>query len=234
MQCLEPIWSSKPATARRLLQRLSVVFKWAVASGLRESDPTVGVAEALPRQNGMAKHHRAPPHRDVAAAIRTVRASTAPPAGRSAFEFLVLTAVRWGEVRSADWAEVDLGNAVWTVPPERSKTKRAHRVPLSTRAVELLREAGPRHGGLIFQTNGQVLGDRTLRTALENLRISGAPHGFRASFRSWCAETGVAREVAETTLAHVAPGIESAYQRSDLLEARRELMERWADYLAGD
>ena len=236
LRCLQPIWSKKPATARRLLGRLSVVCRWAVASGLRAGDPTAGVAEALPKQNGMTKHHRALGHEAVGDAIHQVRASDATPAVKLAFEFLVLMAARWSEIRFAEWTEIDRENGVWTVPAGRSKTGREHRVPLSRRALEILEEARKLGGGgspLVFERGDGPLGDKAVRDTLRRLGVAGAPHGFRSSFRDWAAEeTDYPREIAEAALAHAVKGVEGAYMRSDLFERRRRLMDDWAAYVA--
>ncbi len=178
------------------------------------------------------------PHREVAAAIRTVRGSTALGAARLAFEFLVLTAARWSEVRGAEWAEIDRTVGVWTVPARRMKANRQHRVPLCGRALEIL-EAARRleegAGPLVFTGGqGKPLDDKQLRWLLREQGIAAVPHGFRSSFRDWAAEqTDHPREVIEAVLAHaVRNRVEAAYARSDLFERRRVLMDDWARYLA--
>ena len=170
--------------------------------------------------------------------IRRVRASAAVPAARLAFEFLVLTAARWGEVRWAEWEEIDRDAGVWTVPARRAKTNRRHRVPLCGRALEILEaaqaleeESGPlvfTHGG------GKPLHDSAVRRLLRQLGIAAVPHGFRSTFRDWASEeTDHPREVIEAALAHaVRNRVEAAYARSDLFERRRVLMDDWARYLA--
>ncbi|MCY4060285.1 MAG: site-specific integrase, partial [Gammaproteobacteria bacterium] len=177
------------------------------------------------------------PHAQVAEALRRVRASKAHGATALAFEFLVLTACRSGEVRGARWDEVDGDSATWTVPPARMKAKLEHRVPLSSRAVAVLDEAREiaDKSGLVFPSpTGRVLSDSTLSKLLRELRIGAVPHGFRSSFRDWAAErTDVPREVCELALAHVnSDRVEAAYRRSDLFERRRSLMSDWADYIA--
>ena len=178
------------------------------------------------------------PHREVAAAIRTVRGSTALGAARLAFEFLVLTAARWGEVRGAEWQEIDRSRGVWTVPARRMKANRQHRVPLCGRALEILEAAripGAGAGPLVFiDGQGKPLDDKQLRWMVRELGIAAVPHGFRSSFRDWAAEeTDHPREVIEAALAHVVRNrVEAAYARSDLFERRRVLMEDWARYLA--
>ena len=235
MAVLLPIWHSKPETARRVRRRIGAIMKWAIAEGHRGDNPAgEAIAAALPKNNGARRHHRALPPGEVSAALAKVRQSEAWPPAKLAFELLALTACRSGEVRLACWEEVDQEAAIWTVPGERTKTGREHRVPLSGRALEVLQEARElaEGSGLVFPSpRGKPLSDRALSQLLRDLGIDAVPHGVRSSFRSWCAETGVAREVAEACLTHVVGGVEGAYQRSDLLEARREVMERWAQHV---
>ena len=237
MGVLLPIWHDKAETARRVRQRLSAIFKWAVAQGYRQDNPAGdAIGAALPRQNGKRQHFRALPHAEVARALETVRQSKAWAGSKLCFEFLVLTAARSGEARLARWEEIDLDGALWTVPASRMKAKREHRVPLSSRAVEVLREAAEYAdgSGLVFPSPlGAGLSNSTMSKLLRELGISAVPHGFRSSFRDWCGETGAPREVAEAALAHVNPNkAEAAYARSDLLDRRRELMEKWAAAIA--
>ena len=176
------------------------------------------------------------PHGDVEAAIAAIRASRAWPATKLAFEFLVLTAARSGEVRHAKWEEIDVEAATWTVPGERMKAGREHRVPLSARALGVLSEARKRSRdpGLVFPSpTHRVLSASTLSKLLRENGVEAVPHGFRTSFRIWCGDIGVAREVAEAALAHVVRDkVEAAYARGTLFERRREVMERWARYVA--
>ena len=215
-------------------------MKWAVAMGLRPDNPAGDVLDqALGRHRVVVQHMRALPHSEVAGAIEAVRTSAAALATRLAFEFMVLTACRSGEVRLAGWDEIDLEAGEWTIPGERMKAQRPHRVPLSGRAVEILGEARTLGdgGGLVFPSSeGRPLSGSTLSTLLRGLRIAAVPHGFRSSFRDWCGECSNApREVAEAALAHVVRDkVEAAYARSDLFERRRVLMDDWAAYLAGE
>ena len=192
----------------------------------------------LGTQQNVVRHMRALPHREVAAAIRTVRGSTALGAAKLAFEFLVLTAARWSEVRWAEWEEIDRDGRVWTVPPGRMKANRQHRVPLCGRALEILEAAripGTGAGPLVFiDGQGKPLDDKQLRWMVRELGIGAVAHGFRSSFRDWAAEeTDHPREVIEAALAHVVRNrVEAAYARSDLFERRRVLMDDWARYLA--
>ena len=235
MAVLLPIWNEKRVTATRVRNRISAVMRWAVAKEYREGNPAGDtIAAALPKNGVRIVHHRALPHAQVARALARVRASTSRPVTKLAFEFLVLTASRSGEVRSAKWADIDAGAATWTVPGQRMKMGREHRVPLSTRALEVLAQARRRCNGsdLAFPSPaGRKLTGNTLSLLCRRLEIAAVPHGFRSSFRDWCAERGVPREVAESALAHAVKGVEGAYLRSDLFERRREVMEAWADYV---
>ena len=231
---LTPIWLSRPETANRVRVRIGAVLKWALAQGYRADDPSEAIKAALPAVKREKVHHRAVHHRDVADVLRKVSDAGAFWSMRMATTFATLTATRSGEARSARWDQVDMDEMTWTIPAESMKMGKAHRVPLSRQALDVLREAR-RLGGdrdIIFPAAradrpvaGGVLGQfmRDMNT--------GTLHGMRASFRSWCADTGVDREVAEAALAHVVQGVEGAYQRSDLCERRRELMQRWADYI---
>ena len=238
MAVLLPIWHSKPETARRVRQRIGAVMRWAIAEGHRLDNPAGEIlTAALPRNNGNGpRHHRALPYGDVAGALAAVRASGAGMSTRLAFEFLVLTAARSGEVRLATWDEIDVEARVWTVPGERMKAGREHRVPLCARALAILDEARILRDatGLVFPgTRRGPLSDMTLSKLLRDLGIDAVPHGFRSSFRDWAGEcTRFPREVCETALAHTNPNkVEAAYARSDLFEKRRELMTAWARYL---
>ena len=233
---LAPIWHEKPVTARRVRQRIGVVFLWAVAQGLRPDNPADAVRAVLSRQGRTARAQRSLPYTEVAEAVAAVRGSTTSPVVQLAFEFLVLTAARSGEVRFATWSEVDLEAGTWTVPASRMKAGREHRVPLCGRAIEILDESRSfgDGDGLLFPARGaRTLGDAIILKGLKRLGINATVHGFRASFRVWSQEcTSVPREVCEAALAHtIKDKAEAAYARSDLFEKRRELMERWARYL---
>ncbi len=239
MAVLTPIWHEKPETARRVRQRIGAVMQWAVAQGLRPDNPAGdALGAALPRHNGVRRHHLATPHGEVTGAIQAVRASQASLSSKLAFEFLVLTACRSGEVRLATWDEIDLDTSEWIIPGERMKAKRPHRVPLSGRALETLNEAKAiaAGSGLVFPgiRYDKPLSDATLSKLLRDLGIQAVPHGFRSSFRDWAAErTQAPRAVMEAALAHVIKDkTEAAYARSDLFERRRKLMEDWAAYLS--
>ena len=243
MAVLLPIWTRKHATAQQVRQRIGTVMKWAIAQGYRNDNPAAeAVTAALPKRPVPTEHRRALPHAEVAGAVAAVRSSTAWTGVKLAFEFLVLTAARSAEVRLATWEEIDQGSLVWAIPASRMKTAREHRVPLCSRAVEVLQQArrlrvdlaaaAPR--GIVFPSRrGKVLRDQSLSGLMPTLGIAAVPHGFRSSFRDWAAEeTDHPREVIEAALAHVVRNkVEAAYARSDLFDRRRRLMDDWAAYL---
>lgn len=236
LDVVSPIWHSKPTVAKVLRTRIGTVMKWAVAKGYRTDNPAgSAIAAALPKTGSGHKHHRSVPHGQVCGALATVRGSKASAAVRLAFEYIVLTATRTAEVRGARWDEIDLQGATWTVPANRMKTGREHRVPLSARALAVLAEAKAVAGDsvLVFPgATGGAIGRATIGAALRRLKVPGTVHGFRASFRNWCADTGVASEVAERALGHaVRSRVEAAYNRTDLLDRRREVMEAWGEYV---
>ena len=237
MAVLIPHWHTKNETMRRVRQRIGAVMKWAVAQGYRGDNPAGdAISAALPKTGAIRQHQRALPFAEVGAALEEVKASKAYWGTILAFEFLVLTACRSGEVRQATWDEVDLESETWTVPAGRMKAKRDHRVPLSRRALEVLHEAqGFSNGaGLVFPSaHGRTISDSTVSKLLRDLGIEAVPHGFRSSFRDWAAECSEApREVCELALAHVnSDRVEAAYRRTDLFERRRVLMEKWSGFV---
>ena len=238
MGVLIPHWTNKHETMRRVKQRISAVMRWSMAQGYRQDDPAGDALNiALPKRGKPRQHLKALPYHEVSAALDAVDQSSSGLVTKLAFHFLVLTAARSGEVRGATWDEIDLDNATWTVPAERMKARREHRVPLSRRALEVLNEAEKLSGntGLIFPSpTGRILPDSNLSKMLRRSGIESTAHGMRASFRQWAAErTNTPREVCELALAHVnSDAVEAAYQRSDLFDLRRKLMESWASFLA--
>ena len=245
MAALQPIWSTKNETAQRVRRRIGAIMRWAIAQGYRSDNPAgEAVTAALPKRPRRIRHMPALPYGEVGAALAGVRVSQAWTGTKLAFELLVLTAARSGEVRLATWEEFDLAASVWTVPAARMKANREHRVPLCGRAVEVLREAARLRdvvasvepAGLVFPTRrGKALSDMVFWKLVKQQGLAAVPHGFRSSFRDWAAErTDHPREVVEAALAHVAGNrTEAAYARSDLFERRRRLMDEWAAYLDG-
>jgi integrase len=234
LRVLRPIWLEKSETARRVRQRIKIVLDWAKASGHRTGDNPVELAmQGLPKQTDQQAHFKALPHADVPGFIKKLRACSASEITRLAFEFLILTAARTGEVIEARWDEIDMQAEIWTVPAERAKTGREHRVPLSPRALEILRRANKisAEGNHIFpgRAKGKGLSNMAFLKIIERLNFNITAHGFRSTFRDWCAEkTDFSSELAEMALAHAIKNrVEAAYRRGDLLDKRRPLMQAW-------
>ena len=238
LAALSPIWISKPETARRVRQRLRAVFDWAKAAGFRSGDnPVDGIARALPKIAPRKNHFAALPYAEVPGFIQALRASRSGELVKLAFEFLILTAARTGEVLRATWDEINLDDAVWTIPAHRMKARHEHRVPLSSRCMEILRRARELAGGSLFVFPGRSperpLSNMAFLMALRRLGCAvTTAHGFRSSFRDWAEErTAFKRSAIEAALAHqVADKVEGAYLRTTLPEERRRLMDAWAAF----
>ena len=239
LEVLRPIWDTVTETAYRVRQRMEAVFGYAIANEWRDSNPAdKTVSKALPHSPRQKHHHAALPYADVPAAIRAAHESTADQVTKLAFEFMVLTAARAGEARLADWSEIDLDAATWTIPAHKMKGNRTHRVPLSDRAVTILQEAKAfdQGNGVVFPSsrNGKPLSDMCFTNLLRRLEIASVPHGFRASFKDFALETFEAYGplLSEAALAHkLGSTLESTYTRTDLLEQRRPLMQSWGTYV---
>jgi len=240
IKVLDPIWLTKTETATRVRSRLELVLDFAAARGLREGPNPArwrgNLDAALPKPAEVAKvqHHPAVPVADVAAVMARLRQQQGM--GARALEFAVLTAARSGEVRGATWAEFDLEKALWTVPAERMKAGREHRVPLTAPALALLAALprGKADEPVFAAPRGGMLSDMTLTAVMRRMALEAVPHGFRSTFRDWAAErTNYPAEVAEMALAHaVGDKVEAAYRRGDLFEKRRQMMADWAAFLA--
>ncbi len=234
LRILDLIWDDKPETARRVLQRLEVTFKSAILRGHREkASPCLGISGELGQAREPVKHHRSMPLADVPAFIERLRAwPKVKPISKLALEFITLTACRSGEVRRAEWSEIDLTSATWTIPAQRMKSRRVHRVPLCDRAVEILEEARIwQRADWLFPnpSTGEPLSDSGLTKLLRDAGLDVTVHGFRATFKTWADETGIRDLLSELSLAHVDPNrVRDAYRRSDLLEERREVMAKWS------
>lgn len=237
---LKPIWTTKPETASRLRGRIEKVIDAAKAKGIRQGENPARwrghLDHLLPKPSKLARgHHPAMPYDAVPAFMEQLRQREALAA--LALEYCILTAARTGEVLGATWGEINLREAVWTVPPERMKAGRLHRVPLSQRAVQILRDLhhDPAPEQHIFpgQKSDRPLSNMAMEMMLRRMRIDDITvHGFRSSFRDWAGnETSFPRELAEAALAHViGDKSEQAYRRSDALEKRRQMMDAWASY----
>lgn len=238
LRVLGPIWLTKPETARRVRQRLSTVLDWAKVAGYRSGEnPVLGVTKGLPKQTVKDDHHAALPYSEVPAFLTSLMDTDVSEITKLAFEFLILTASRTGEVLGMKWEEVDEAGRTWTVPSDRMKAKRMHRVPLSPRCMEILAEAGRLGTGVPYvfpgRSGNKPLSSMVFLMALRRMGLDVTAHGFRSSFRDWAAEqTNFPREVCEGALAHTIENkVEAAYRRSDLFEKRRELMDAWARHL---
>lgn len=240
LRALEPIWTTKPETAGRVRGRIEAVLDWAKVRGYREGEnPALwkgNLSHMLPARAKVRSvtHHAALPYAEMGAFW--ARLATQPGTGTAALRFTILTAARSGEVRGATWDEIDLDGALWTIPAARMKAGSEHRVPLSSQAVSLLRDAAKqRVGDLVFPgaRAGKPLSDMSLTAVLRRMeRGDLTVHGFRSTFRDWAADrTDVPREVAEAALAHTLENkVEAAYRRSDLFEKRRALMDWWGQF----
>ncbi|MBL8571736.1 MAG: tyrosine-type recombinase/integrase [Phreatobacter sp.] len=243
---LAPHWHRVPETAQKLRARIEKVLARATALDLRTGNNPAGWRDGLkellePQDPTKRGHFNAMPYHQVPPLAERLL-------GLSGFStrgllFAILTAARSGEVRGADWGEIDLNAKIWVVPKERMKAKREHVVPLSDQAIAIL-EALPHRSGLLFpNSNTNALSQMALSMALrralapkgvraEKVKLNATVHGFRSSFRDWCSENGVAREVAELCLAHlIGNAVEQAYARSTVLNRRRDVMQSWADFV---
>jgi integrase len=239
LACLKPIWTTKAETASRVRGRIERVLDAAAARGLRSRDNPARwrghLANLLPKRQKLSRgHHAAMPFDDVPAFVERLR--DAEGVSACALEFTILTAARSGEVLGARWSEFDLEAKVWTVPADRMKAGREHRVPLSDRAVAILSElAAVRIGEHVFPgaKRGKPLSVMAPTMLMRRMGVGEfTVHGFRSAFRDWAGErTDYPRELAEAALAHVVgDATERAYRRGDALEKRRELMEAWSAF----
>lgn len=235
---LKPIWYTKAETASRLRGRIEAILDYAAAHHHRQGENPARwkghLDKLLPRKSKVApiEHHAALPFNEMPQFMSALREKEG--IGARALEFAILTTARSGEVRGAAWPEIDLEDKVWTIPAERMKAGREHRVPLSKQALALL-EALPSRDGLVFpgRDTDRPLSDMSLTAVLRRMeREDLTAHGFRSTFRDWAAElTHYPHEVAEMALAHaVGNKVEAAYRRGDLFEKRRGIMQDWADY----
>lgn len=246
LKALEPVWNEKRETARRVRGRIENILDWAAAMGQREGPNPARwrghLRNLLPSDGLKAKaekrHHAAMAYNDLPAFMEKLKERTGVAA--LALEFVILTAARSGEARGARHDEIDLENAVWTIPGERMKAGKTHSVPLTARAVEIVKAMAETMGGegLIFPSpdrDKSPLSDMTLSAVLRRMGISGkvaTVHGFRSTFRDWAGEeTAFPRDLIEFSLAHtIRNKAEKAYRRMDALKRRRDLMDAWARF----
>ena len=241
-----PHWRGRGSTGYVLRQHLDYVLRWAVAHGHRPDNPAHQLKVLLPKVRAVVAHHPSLPYAQVARAMAATRAASADGAVKLLLMFVVLCAARLGEAAGARWSEIDIDERLWTLPAKRMKAQRAHRVPLSVQALEVIERARAlnRPGPFVFTVLNRRGAARSVAPGaaarvLRDLRLVDEQgrrvvlHGFRTTFRVWAMEQAQAPfEVCEAALAHVqADQTVAAYARSDLLEARRELMQRWADHV---
>lgn len=235
--CLRPIWQSKPETARKVRNLIIRTLRYGRPDGaLLESTLAKAVTDRLPAQPRKG-NFAAMDYRDLPALMPRLHAKGGM--GAIALCATILTAARSGEIRGASWDELDLDAALWTIPTDRMKMRRPHRVPLSPEAVSVFREAASvrrADSDLVFPSRtGKPLSDMTLTKALRDLGEPATVHGFRSTFRDWAAEqTSLPGEIAEAALAHAVPNaVEAAYRRTDFFDKRRDLMDAWGRFAAG-
>jgi integrase len=244
LRVLEPIWRVKSETASRLRGRIESVLDYATAHGWRAGENPARwrghLAKLLPAPSKVAKvkHHAALPWSQMAPFMVDLRSEGGVAA--RALEFTILTIARTGEAIGSAWPEIDLQSAIWTVPGARMKAGREHRVPLSAAALDVLQAVAPLRddatGSWVFPGTqpGRPLSNMAMMMLLRRMKRTGLTvHGFRSTFRDWCAEaTNYPRELAEAALAHtLGDKTEASYQRGDMLDKRRALMEGWAVFL---
>lgn len=243
MQVLEPIWTTKTETASRVRGRIESVLDWAGVRGFRSGENPARwrghLDLLLPARTRVkkVKHHAALPYAEVPAFVTEIQKR--PAVSARAFEFLILTAARTGEVIGATWPEVDLERHIWTIPADRMKAHREHRVPLSDRAVAIIEALPkPRTGPLFKEEKSKLpLSNMALLAMLRRMkRTDLTAHGFRSTFRDWVAEkTDYPNEMAEMALAHtVSDKVEAAYRRGDMFERRKKMMEAWASFCSAE
>lgn len=235
---LTPIWEVKTETASRLRGRIESVLAWATVTGHRTGDNparwkgNLDHVLAKPNKLKSVRHHAALPVDAMHGFMLDLRKREGIAA--RALEFVILTAARSGEVRGAKWSEIDLDAAVWTVPAERMKAGKEHRVPLTPAAVALLK-AMPRDTGEIvfFAPRGGELSDMALSGVMRRMEVAAVPHGFRSTFRDWAAErSSYPRDVCEMALAHtIGDKVEAAYRRGDLFAKRTKMMADWSRFI---
>ncbi|WP_417718315.1 tyrosine-type recombinase/integrase [Salipiger sp.] len=237
LMCLSPIWTDKHETAKRLAQRIKTVLDVARSKGLRSGEnPVTAIKElgALPKVKAKPKHHGAMRWQDVPAFFADL--STRNAMAAKALMFTSLTGSRTGEVLGMRWAEIDEGARLWTCPADRMKTGEDHRVPLTDAMLEIIEPLRAMQSDYVFegQKRHRPLSNMSMLMLLRRMEVEGVTvHGFRSTFRDWASEVANApREVAEMSLAHkVGSNVERAYARSDRLERRRALMERWSQFV---
>ena len=239
LDVLEPIWLAKEETAKKVIQRMRMIFDYAKVRGLYEGENPVAMMHvALPKQTNHIKHFTALPYAEAPAFIKRLRQQAGMSNSLLAFEWLILTATRTSETLDAQWNEIDFNNMIWNIPPERMKMGKIHRVPLSPRAMEILEEQDEHlsmETPYLFPARKleRPLSNMVFLQLLKRMKVPVTAHGFRSSFRDWAAEeTEFSYDVCEAALAHaVADKVAAAYIRTDYFRKRTALMTAWSDYL---
>ena len=243
LRVLEALWADKPDTARRVRQRMALVFDWAIGAGHHPGPNPVDDAlkRALPKMKRVTENRPALPWEALPEFWKDL--TKHDTISSVALQFLILTASRYGEVRGARWEEFDLQAGVWTIPADRMKMDREHRVPLAPAALDILRRVEGLHGEIVFPTpcprkgKEPYLSENALTSFLHKTlkRDDFVPHGFRTTFRTWTQESARAGwEVAEAALAHrIGDDVQSRYARSSYFDLRRPLMAQWAAFATG-
>ena len=240
LTAISPHWLARPATSRRVVQRVRVIFEWCKAQSFYAGDnPTDGITKVLPKHRRSPGHHPALPYPDVPTFLTDLRCVDARESAKLAFEFMILCATRTSETLNATWDEIDHERETWIIPGHRMKAGVDHRVPLTPRCLDILTRAkAAGSGGFVFpgRTADTPLSTMTFLMTLRRLgRSNITPQGFRSTFRDWAAEqTNAPRAVCDAALAHtLRDRTEAAYHRTDLFERRRELMTAWAAFATG-
>jgi integrase len=240
LNVLEPIWVEKHETARKLKQRIATIFDWAKGAGYYpHENPVNGISKALPIVKRQPKHMEAMDWRKLPDFVAKLKARSGVSA--NTLLFLILTATRSGEARGAQWSEFDIGKRIWTVPAERMKGGKPHRIPLTDEMIGILNKQRGLDSKLVFPSSHadvdggfKAQSDMVFKSLYKRMSLDGfTTHGFRSTFRDWCSEAvGEQREVAEAALAHtVGNQVERAYARSDRFEQRIKLMKIWSDFV---
>jgi integrase len=239
LRVLTPLWTKRTQTAKRLRGRIERVLSWAKGRELRTGENPARWAGhldemlAAPSKVAKVRHHPALPYLELPAFMAELRSRDSISA--RALECAILSAARTSEVIGVTWDEIDIAGKVWTVPPERMKAGKEHRVPLTARMLEILAGLPRRKGNVVFASAGnKPLSNMAMLDLLRGMRPGTTVHGFRSTFRTWASEQSRFNpELSKAALAHtISDKVDAAYQRGDLFEKRRRLMDAWAAYCA--
>ncbi len=244
LRVLVPIWTTTPESAKKVRQRIRLILAWCQAHGFTKENPADGrIDGALPRLPSVKAHYRSLPYQDAPDVLEKIEQSKAALSPKLCVQFLILTATRSAEARGAAWTEIDTSKKLWTIPATRTKTKAECRIPLNDQALAVIERAALVRGDnpLIFPSSvkgrKKPMSEITLSTVLKSAGLSESAtiHGFRSTFKTWADEcTTAPHDIKEVSLGHtIGSAVMQAYSRSDLLEKRRALMQKWSDFLIG-